>query len=73
MTTFEILCRWYSENRNDLLMKYEGQIVLIYESAVQGIYSSYKEAYIVGEKAIGLGNFLIETVKEPAAISSYVL
>lgn len=72
-TTFESLCHWYTENRIDLLKRYEGQIVLIYKSAVQGTYSSYIDAYVAGEAEIGAGNFLIETVTDPRTATSYIL
>lgn len=44
--------------------KYQNKIVLITASSVQGVYMSYREAYIVGQREYGIGNFIIETVQE---------
>ena len=64
MNNYEILCKWYSENRVRLMGTYLNKIVLITNSSVQGVYVSYREAYIVGQREYGMGNFIIETVQE---------
>lgn len=64
MNNYEALCKWYIDNRVNLMQAYLNKIVLISNSSVQGVYVNYREAYIVGQREYGMGNFIIETVQE---------
>ena len=51
---------YYRDNKIELNKKYSGRYILINGNKVIGDFNSEIEAYQVGKKQFGLGNFLIQ-------------
>ncbi|MEM6807389.1 MAG: hypothetical protein AAF696_38665 [Bacteroidota bacterium] len=52
--------KWYRENQESLLSKYEGKVLAIKDLTIIGVYTSYGEAYIASAKMYMPGSFLLQ-------------
>jgi hypothetical protein len=52
--------KWYIENQNDLVTKYNGKFIVIKDKSVVGAYDSERDALFESEKKYGLGSFIIQ-------------
>lgn len=54
---------FYKKNQKNLVDQYEGKFLIIKDQKVMHVCDAEIEAYILGEKEYGLGNFLIQKVE----------
>ena len=52
--------KWFKENQESLLSKYEGKILAIKDLEIIGVYTSFGEAYIASAKMHVPGSFLLQ-------------
>lgn len=52
--------RYFIEHQDELVQKYNGQVLVIKDQEVVGTYSSEIEAYIEAQKKYELGTFSIQ-------------
>jgi hypothetical protein len=59
---FEKELQYYLDNKEELLSKYEGKVLIIKDESIEGVFDSVPEAYNFGIEKYGLGNFAIQQV-----------
>lgn len=52
--------KYYLDNQDDLVLKYEGKYLVIVGEKIVGVYNSDEEAYFESEKKYKSGTFLIQ-------------
>lgn len=53
---------FYLENQDDLVARYDGQVIVLKDCAVIGVYSSELAAYTQASKSHKKGTFMIQRV-----------
>lgn len=61
---FEKELEFYLDNKEDLIRKHKGKVLVIKDARIVGVYDTVSEAYDFGVKNYGLGNFAIQQVSE---------
>lgn len=56
----EVEFKYYLDNQNELVKKFEGKYLVIVGKNVVGVYNSEEEAYFDSIKKYELGTFLIQ-------------
>ena len=59
---FEKELKFYIENKEELVKKYENKILVLKDQSVAGVFNSTPEAYNFGVEKYGLGNFALQQV-----------
>tara|TARA_R110001592_G_scaffold261377_1_gene526281 strand:+ start:508 stop:744 length:237 start_codon:yes stop_codon:yes gene_type:complete len=52
--------KYYLDNQDDFVSKYEGKYLVIVDEEVVGVYDSDEEAFFESEKSYESGSFLIQ-------------
>ncbi len=65
--------KFYDDNIEELLEKYEGSVLIISEDYKIDAFASIGEAYTFGVEHYGLGNFLMRECKKKASNSIHIL
>jgi hypothetical protein len=52
--------KYYTDNQQELLKKYNGKFIVIKAGAVEGNYNTHIEAYEASKQKFELGTFLIQ-------------
>jgi hypothetical protein len=55
---------FFISNQDELVKRYSGQVVVIKNREVIGVYQSPLEAYLAAQKEHKLGSFMIQPVSE---------
>lgn len=65
---FEKSFKYFNDHKEELLLKYTGKIIVIYQNKVLGVYGSKMEAYqkVPVEHKIERGTFIIKDCSEDA-------
>ncbi len=61
---FEKELKFYLENKEELIKKYEGKVLVIKNAEIVGVYDAVSDAYNFGVENYGLGNFSLQEVKK---------
>ena len=56
----ESLFKYYLENQDDLVKKYNGKYIIITKDGVMGAYSTMRKGYDAGVSRFGRGNFMLQ-------------
>jgi hypothetical protein len=56
--------KYYLDNQNELLKRYNGKVIVIIDEQVVGDYESYEEAFFDSIEKYELGKFLIQECTE---------
>jgi len=59
MKSLDRQIKYYEENIDDLVKKYEGRYLVISEDLNVEAFPTLEEAYTFGESSFGLGNFML--------------
>jgi hypothetical protein len=51
---------FFIDNQAELVSKYGGQVLLLKDAAVAGVFTSPLEAYVAGQKRYDAGTFMIQ-------------
>lgn len=60
MDNVKELFKWYIQNQDNLVEKYNGKYVVIVNNSVVDSFIDENDAYFAAQKKYGLGNFLIQ-------------
>lgn len=61
---FEKELKFYLDNKEELMKKYEGKVLVIKDEKIVNAFNSVSDAYNFGSTTYGLGNFSIQEVKK---------
>lgn len=65
---FERELAFFIENQDELVAKYGGQVLLLKDASVAGVFDSPLSAYVAGQEKYELGSFMIQPCEPgPAA------
>ena len=56
----EALFKYYLENQDDLVKKYDGKYIVITKDGVMGAFDSVREGYDTALNCFGKGNFMLQ-------------
>lgn len=54
------LFKYYLDNQNELVKKYNGKYLVITSDGVAGVYDTEPQGYYAAVSQFGLGNFLLQ-------------
>lgn len=65
--------RFFQENLENLVLRYENKFIIIKDSSIEGVFDSYNEALAFALKKFKIGSFLIqECIKENESIAHFL-
>lgn len=56
----EALFKYYLENQDALVKKYDGKYIVITEDGVMGAFDTVRDGYDMGLNRFGKGNFMLQ-------------
>lgn len=60
MDNVKELFKWYLQNQESLVEKYNGKYIVIVNNSVVDCFDDENDAYFAAQNKYGLGNFLIQ-------------
>lgn len=72
MADLSSLFQYYLDNQDELVKRYNGKYLIIFNNEVVSAFNSEDEAYMYAKDKYGLGNFLLQLcTKGPEAYSQH--